>query len=330
MLKTDLKQSMWTQALLLNSSSESRAKPISLYIEMPWMFARASTKGKSKASPLKVAITVGLTSRMCSNQRRMRDGWGRAGQGPSCKQEVEEGTDLVRLVEDGEGALVFRLGRIFEVVDVLADDVAVCDEEALAVDHVRDHHDLVRLLVGELERRLGRLDVERHNHGLGTLDALGDLGDGDDALERVDRVPEPDSDVWRRSRASAGSVCAVTESFSPHTSIDGHPEIVVDVVLADVVDALARVEVPPLALASVGPGPARPVSGEAVVDLDAHGGLNDLGVGVDRVELGLVGGRERDDLASDREEVGRVVERELQEGRAVAHEMVWLREVQSE
>lgn len=47
LLKTDLKQSMWTHALLLNSSSESRAKPISLYIEMPWIFARASTKGKS-------------------------------------------------------------------------------------------------------------------------------------------------------------------------------------------------------------------------------------------------------------------------------------------
>jgi hypothetical protein len=40
-------------------------------------------------------------------------------------------TDLVRLVEDCKRALILGLGRVFEVLDILADDLAVGDEVAL-------------------------------------------------------------------------------------------------------------------------------------------------------------------------------------------------------
>jgi len=62
---------MWTQLRLLNSSSESLAKPISLYMSMPCTLARASRKGKSNESPLYVAQTVGRASRKCSKKRRI-------------------------------------------------------------------------------------------------------------------------------------------------------------------------------------------------------------------------------------------------------------------
>ena len=46
------KQSMCTQLRLLNSSSESLVKPISLYMSMPCTVARARRNGKSNESPL--------------------------------------------------------------------------------------------------------------------------------------------------------------------------------------------------------------------------------------------------------------------------------------
>ena len=56
---------------LLYSSSESFAKPVSRNISMPLIFARASRKGKSKKSPLKVPITVGFKSRICEKKREI-------------------------------------------------------------------------------------------------------------------------------------------------------------------------------------------------------------------------------------------------------------------
>lgn len=58
-------------AVLLYSPSLSGRNPISSYMLMPWILARSSTNGKSKLSPLYVAMTVGFASRMCSNHRRM-------------------------------------------------------------------------------------------------------------------------------------------------------------------------------------------------------------------------------------------------------------------
>ena len=40
--------------------------------------------------------------------------------------------------------LLFLLWRELKVVDVGGDHLSVDDEESLAVDHVRDHHDLVK------------------------------------------------------------------------------------------------------------------------------------------------------------------------------------------
>lgn len=104
-------------------------------------------------------------------------------------------TNFVGLVEDRKRALVLRFGRVLKIINVLANDLAVRYEVALPVDHVRYHHDLVDLLVRELERRLGRLNIKRHDHRLGSLDALGDRRDRDDALQGSDGVPEPDADV---------------------------------------------------------------------------------------------------------------------------------------
>lgn len=134
------------------------------------------------------------------------------------RSERRGATNLVCLVEDREGPFVFGLGRVLKVLDVGTDDLAVGDEEALctkgeivsegneasrrerrtrlSVDHVRNHHDLVRLLVRELERRLGRLDIEGHDDGLGTTDTLLDERDGDLAVVGRDLVPESDSDVY--------------------------------------------------------------------------------------------------------------------------------------
>ena len=66
---------MCMQALDLYSSSMSGRKPISSYMLIPCIFALASTKGKSKLSPLYVAMTVGLDSRMCSNHRLINPGY---------------------------------------------------------------------------------------------------------------------------------------------------------------------------------------------------------------------------------------------------------------
>jgi hypothetical protein len=67
----------------------------------------------------------------------------------------------------------------------------------LTINHVRNHHDLIRLVVWELERRLGRLDIEGHDDGLGSTDSLLDEVDGDVAVESDDFVPKSDSNVCR-------------------------------------------------------------------------------------------------------------------------------------
>jgi hypothetical protein len=52
--------------------------------------------------------------------------------------------------------------------------------------------------------------------------------------------------------------------------------------------------------------------------------MDDLRIRIDRRELGSVGECEGDDLASDREEVGGVLEGQAEEGRAMAEEVVRL------
>lgn len=65
----------------------------------------------------------------------------------------------------------------------------------LAVNHVRDHHDLINLLVGELERALGHLDIECHDDRFGSLDAVRQSLKREDAEQGADSVPQADADV---------------------------------------------------------------------------------------------------------------------------------------
>lgn len=66
-------------------------------------------------------------------------------------EELSQKSGLIRLVEDGEHAhIVFRLGCVLEILDVLAYHLAVGNEEALAIHDVRNHHDLVKGAVREL------------------------------------------------------------------------------------------------------------------------------------------------------------------------------------
>lgn len=69
-----LKQSMCMVDRDLYSSSISGLNPISSYMLIPCTLALASTKGKSKLSPLYVAMTVGLESLICSNHLRITAG----------------------------------------------------------------------------------------------------------------------------------------------------------------------------------------------------------------------------------------------------------------
>lgn len=104
-------------------------------------------------------------------------------------------THFIRLVKDRKFPLILVLGRILKVVDVFADDLAVGDEIPLTVDHVRDHHDLIRLLIRELERLLGRLDIVCHYDRLGSLDESGYRFQRYDPSERGDAVPQTDPDI---------------------------------------------------------------------------------------------------------------------------------------
>jgi len=75
-ISANLKQSMCMVCLDLYSCSLSGLNPISSYMLIPCILALMSTNGKSKLSPLYVAMTVGLQSRMCSNHLRIRAGYG--------------------------------------------------------------------------------------------------------------------------------------------------------------------------------------------------------------------------------------------------------------
>jgi hypothetical protein len=60
-------------------------------------------------------------------------------------------THLVWFIEDGKLSFIFVLWSILEILNVLTDNLPVGDQESLSIDHVRDHHDLIRKLIGKLE-----------------------------------------------------------------------------------------------------------------------------------------------------------------------------------
>ena len=58
---------------------------------------------------------------------------------------------FIRLVENHKWTGIFRLWRIFEVADVLRDYLTVRDQESLAINHIRNHHNLVDHRIGEFQ-----------------------------------------------------------------------------------------------------------------------------------------------------------------------------------
>lgn len=113
------------------------------------------------------------------------------------------------------------------------------------------------------------------------------------------------------------------------TEIDGNTLVVVDIVLPHIRDAFARLQLSslPLPLDVLSrPTDTRRLGPIKGLELNAaHRRLDDLGVGVNGVELGPVCRYERDDLPADGEHIGRIVEAELEERWLVAREMVGLR-----
>ena len=71
---------------------------------------------------------------------------------------------LIGLIEYDKMARKLGLGREIKVGHVLGYNLAVRDQVATAVNHVRDHHYLIGGRIGKLERQLGRFYViSQHN-----------------------------------------------------------------------------------------------------------------------------------------------------------------------
>ena len=119
---------------------------------------------------------------------------------------------LVGLVPHDERPGVLRLGVVLEVVDVGTHHLAVDDQIALTVQHVRDHKHLIVLGVGKLERQLGGLDVERADLDLTAREHVTPVRQRHLALHRLDLVPPA----------------------APGLGVDEESHVIRDVVLADV------------------------------------------------------------------------------------------------
>jgi hypothetical protein len=94
---------------------------------------------------------------------------------------VEESLDerqLVDFVEYDEVAFELGLGRVLEVVYVGRDDLAVGDEVALAVNHVRNHHDLVDIGVRKFQGEFGGLNVICKDNAVGPFNDIFSFGEG--------------------------------------------------------------------------------------------------------------------------------------------------------
>lgn len=79
-------------------------------------------------------------------------------------------TDLVRFIEDREIPGIFILRGILKVLDIFADDFPIGNEVPHSVDHVRYHHNLIRLLIRELQWLFGSLNIVGHDDRFGSLD----------------------------------------------------------------------------------------------------------------------------------------------------------------
>lgn len=59
---------------------------------------------------------------------------------------------FIWLIEHFEEAIdaVLRLWAVFEVLDVITNDLSICNQEAFAINDVWDHHNLIKFGVWEL------------------------------------------------------------------------------------------------------------------------------------------------------------------------------------
>ena len=108
-------------------------------------------------------------------------------------EEAHEQGFLVWLVEDCEQAnVILGLRSIFEVSNVFADDFSVGDEEALTVNDVRDHHDLIKLDIWELQRLLGTLNIKRHDSEVSFVEFIFQMRQSS-TVRPIDRVLIPEA-----------------------------------------------------------------------------------------------------------------------------------------
>jgi hypothetical protein len=112
-------------------------------------------------------------------------------------------TDLVRFIENREVSGIFVLRGILKVLDIFADDFPIGNEVPHSVDHVRYHHNLIRLLIRELQWLFGSLNIVGHDDRFGSLDPRCEAGEFGIAPLGVDSVPQTDPNIFVRSEASA-------------------------------------------------------------------------------------------------------------------------------
>ena len=71
---------------------------------------------------------------------------------------------LVRFIKHGERSLVLRFRSVLKVLHISTNDLTVCDEVSLSVNHVRYHHDRIAGRVGKLQREFCGLNIIGHDH----------------------------------------------------------------------------------------------------------------------------------------------------------------------
>lgn len=130
------------------------------------------------------------------------------------QESYRRDTHLIRLIKNGEFPLIFILWCILKVLNVFANDFAVGDQIAMSINHVGNHHDLIRELVREFEWLFRRLNVVCHDDRFGSLHSRGEAGKARVACFRLDGVPKSDPDVCE-CRGGSQLHCGAMDNISP-------------------------------------------------------------------------------------------------------------------
>ena len=87
-------------------------------------------------------------------------------------EETPQQGYFVWLVKDNKWTFILIFRGVLEVLNIFADDLAICDQKTLSINHVGYHHNRVDLSVGKFERLLRRLNVKCHHDRICTLHTL--------------------------------------------------------------------------------------------------------------------------------------------------------------